>query len=151
MYSFIQQVPIENFTLCQALSQTWRIKVCVCAHRVEKVDMQAHNSFNVLSTVLYARDTAVQKASRFLPREVPALVREDRHRISHDKLDRCSAFCERIVRSTTGTCSRGACPANYQRNANQNNNEMSTHTCQNDYHQKHLQITVTPNQGASRE
>ena len=58
---------------------------------------------------LYARDTAVQKASRFLPREVPALVREDRHRISHDKLDRCSAFCERIVRSTTGTCSRGAC------------------------------------------
>ena len=41
--------------------------------------------------------------------------------------------------------------ANYQRNANQNNNEMSTHTCQNDYHQKHLQITVTPNQGASRE
>ena len=41
--------------------------------------------------------------------------------------------------------------ANYQRNANQNNNEMSTRTCQNDYHQKHLQITVTPNQGVSRE
>lgn len=51
----------------------------------------------------------MQKASGFLPQEVPALEREDRHRISHDKLDRCSAFCERIVRSTTGTGSRGAC------------------------------------------
>ena len=31
--------------------------------------------------------------------------------------------------------------ANYQRNVNQNYNEISPHTCQNDYHQKILKIT----------
>lgn len=63
----------------------------------------------MLSTVLYVRDTAVQRTSVFLPQEVPALVREDRHSVSQDKFGRCSAFCERRVRSSRGTCGRGAC------------------------------------------
>ena len=84
------------------------MRVCVCVCRGERVGIFS-NSFNVLSTALYVRDTAVQRTSVFLPQEVPALVREDRHSVSQDKFGRCSAFCERRVRSSRGTCGRGAC------------------------------------------
>lgn len=49
-----------------------------CLQR-EKDRHLAINSFNVLSTVLNAGDTTMDKTSMFLPREVPVLVREDRH------------------------------------------------------------------------
>lgn len=39
----------------------------------------AVNSFSVLSTLLTAGAATVDKASMFLPQEVPVLVREDRY------------------------------------------------------------------------
>ena len=50
----------------------------MCLRR-EKDKHVAINSFNGLSTVLHARDTTVDEASMFLPREVPVLVKEDRY------------------------------------------------------------------------
>ena len=41
--------------------------------------------------------------------------------------------------------------ANHGGKANQNNSKISRHTCQNDYHQKYLHITVTPKQGGPME
>ena len=41
--------------------------------------------------------------------------------------------------------------ANYQRNKNQNYNEVSPHTSQNGYHQKNLQVINAEEDGQKRE
>lgn len=52
--------------------------VCVCLRR-GKGRRLAVNSFNVLGSLLTAGAAIVDKASMFLPQEVPVLVREDRY------------------------------------------------------------------------
>lgn len=55
------------------------VSVSVNVFAEGKGETLAVNSFNVLSTLLTAGAATVDKASMFLPQEVPVLVREDRY------------------------------------------------------------------------
>lgn len=71
-------------TVVGAESKSRFVRMCAraggsgCLRRGKAKHVAVH-SFNVLSPILHARDTAVDEASMFLPREVPVLGKEDRY------------------------------------------------------------------------